>query len=420
MKRRVAITGLGAVTPIGNSAPETWNSLINGRSGVGHITTFPLQNQPVHIAGLVKDFDLTTYVPEYRMRRYLSRGAGYGVAAFMQAMADAQIPPGLYQPAEKGVVIGCGVQYPELERMLAMLYQIETTGGKQLPQCAPSDVLIRSHNVGMATMALLGECQGPLIGISTACASSAHAIGEAFRCIQDGDARVMVTGGYDAMTSFIDVLGFTLVGALTSAYNDDPQKASRPFDRDRSGFVLGEGGVVIILEEWESAVSRGAPIYAELVGFASSLNAYRMTDAPPNGDGPIQAMARALKDADLKSEDIDYIVAHGTSTPSNDSCETTAIKAVFGSDAYRLAISSPKSMTGHLTAGSGALNMLAAVYALRDQIIPPTINQDNPDPRLDLNYVPNVAQKRPVRAAMVNAFAFGGTNAALVARQVTN
>lgn len=411
------ITGIGAITPLGNDTANTWDALVNGRSGIEKITTFPVEEQQVQIAGLVKDFDLAAYLPNHRTRHYLSRGAGFGVAAFLQALADAHIPQAYYNPVEKGVVIGCGVQYPDLKGMLTMLQQIQNTNGEQLPHYAPLDVLIHSHNVGMATMALLGNCQGPLMGISTACASSAHAIGEAFRCIQDGDARLMVTGGYDAMTSFIDVLGFTLVGALTPLYNDAPQKASRPFEQKRSGFVLGEGGIIFILEDRESALVRNATVYAELAGYGSSMNAYRITDSPPDGEGAIQAMTRALEDAQLHPRDIDYIAAHGTSTPGNDLSETVAIKKVFGDDAYRLAISAPKSMTGHLTAAAGAMNMLAATHTLRHQIVPPTINYEQPDPKLDLNYVPNKAQVRQVRAAMVNAFAFGGTNVALVIRQ---
>jgi 3-oxoacyl-[acyl-carrier-protein] synthase II len=226
----------------------------------------------------------------------------------------------------------------------------------------------------------------------------------------------MIAGGCDSLTTYLDVLGFSLLGALTTEYNDDPERASRPFDRERSGFVLGEGAVVAVLEEWNAARARGATLYAELVGYGSSLNAYRITDAPPDGSGPILAIANALKESGLRADEVDYVVAHGTSTPGNDLCETMALKEVFGPDAYRLAVSSPKSMTGHLTAATGGLNLLAAVCALRDQLVPPTINYEHPDPRLDLDYVPNRARPMPVRAALVNAFAFGGTNAALVVR----
>lgn len=416
MKKRVAITGLGAVTPIGNDTSTTWKSLLAGQSGIEHITSFSPDKYSVQIAGTVKNFDVNCYLTDRRLSRHLYNGASFGVAAFVQAMADAKIQPDIYQPHEIGVAIGCGLKWPELQQLSDMLYTMHSSEGKQLPSLAPSDVLLRSHNSGMATMALIGNCQGPMISISTACASSAHAIGEAYRLIQEGEARLMAAGGYDAMTSYFDVLGFSMLGALTTAYNDHPSRGSRPFDRKRSGFVLGEGGVVVILEDWDSALERGADIYGELVGYGSSLNAYRVTDSPPDGGGAILAMANALTESGLRTDEVDYIVAHGTSTPGNDASETVAIKEVFGLDAYRLLVSSPKSMTGHLTAASGALNLLVAACALRDQIVPPTINYEHPDPKLDLNYVPNDAKPTPVRAAMINAFAFGGTNASLVVR----
>jgi 3-oxoacyl-[acyl-carrier-protein] synthase II len=229
----------------------------------------------------------------------------------------------------------------------------------------------------------------------------------------------MLTGGYDALTTYLDVLGFSLLGALTDAYNDNPEKASRPFDRDRSGFVLGEGSVVVVMEEWESALERGAHIYAEVVGYGSSMNAYRITDAPPDGSGVYLSIQHALDDSGIPINEIDYVVAHGTSTPGNDLCETAAIKRVFGDDAYRLVVSSPKSMTGHTTSAAAALNLLAAVLAMRDGVVAPTINYEHPDPKLDLDYVPNEARTMTVRAALINAFAFGGTNGSLVVRNPT-
>lgn len=414
MKRRVAITGFGAVTPVGNSADATWGSLVNGRTGIGPITTFPAEQYQVRIAGQVKDFVFEAHVPNRSVGRYLSRAAKFGVAAFVEATANAGVTAETYEPWERGIAIGCGVQWPSPQQLSDMLDLIQRTEGRELPKHAPLDVLVRSHNVGMSIMGTLGDFQGPIIGTSTACASSAHAIGEAFRRIQDGEAKLMAAGGYDAMTSYIDVLGFNLLGALTTEYNDAPERASRPFDRERSGFVLGEGAVVVILEEYGSAVARGAHILAEVLGYGSSMNAYRITDSPPDGGGAILAMANALKESGLAPDEIDYVAAHGTSTPGNDASETVAIKEVFGPAAYRLKISSPKSMTGHLTAASGALNLLAAVYALQTQTVPPTLNYEHPDPKLDLDYVPNVHQRTPVRAALVNAFAFGGTNAAMV------
>jgi len=421
MRKRVAITGVGAVTPVGRDAESSWASLIAGRSGIGRITTFPADTFAVRIAGLIKDFDLEAYVPDRKLRRRLSRAAGFGVAAALQAMRDAGAAPGgnssPYAAHERGLSLGGSVGRPELEELAEWLYCNYASKGRKVGRLSPSSFLLRDQNVPVVVLGILADCQGPVVSVSTACSGSAHAIGEAFRHIQEGDARLMLAGGYDSLTTYLDVLGFSLLGALNTQCNDKPEKASRPFDRERSGFVLGEGAAMVVLEEWESARARGARIYAELVGYGSSLNAYRITDAPPDGGGAIRAMASALQEAGLTPADVDYVAAHGTSTPGNDLSETIAIKAVFGSEAHRLAISSPKSMTGHLTSGAGGLNLLAAVYAMRDEIVPPTINYEHPDPKLDLDYVPNQARRMPVRAAMVNAFAFGGTNAALVVRR---
>ncbi len=417
MTRRVAITGMGAITPVGNDAATTWRSLVEGRSGVGPITNFDASSYPVRIAAEVKDFRLTEHLPHRRLARHLSRAGGFGVAAALQAVEDAALRPEHYEPQDKGVAMGATMGRPDIDEMVEMSHTIHESGGHRYFRQAPRDVLTRDQNSAMSMMARLAGCQGPMISVSTACTASAHAIGEAFRHIQEGDARLMIAGGYDSLISYLDVLGFSLLGALVSSYNDDPRRASRPFDRDRAGFVLGEGAVVVVLEEWESARKRGARIQAELLGYGSSMNAYRMTDAPPDGGGTIVAVANALAESGLRPDEVDYVAAHGTSTPGNDLCETMALKSVFGESASRLAVSSVKSMTGHLTAAAGGLNLLAAVGALREQVVPPTINLENPDPKLDLDYVPNVARKKRVRAAMVNAFAFGGTNASMVVGQ---
>lgn len=415
MARRVAITGLGAITPVGNDPEGTWQALVAGRSGIGRITVFDPEKFPVRIAGLVKDFDVARYVPDRALRRRLSRVAGFAVAAMLQALHDAKIAPETYEPHEKGISMGGSVGRPELDELAEMVYQRQLEGGKLYRQ-GPASMVRRDQTVPVAVMAMLAQCMGPMINVSTACSGSTHGVGEAFRRIQDGEAKMMVAGGADSLTTYLDVIGFSLLGALTKEYNDDPTRASRPFERDRSGFVLGEGAVVCVLEEWDAAKARGAKIYAELAGYGSSLNAYRITDAPPDGTGPILAMRNALQESGMRPEQVDYVVAHGTSTPGNDVCETAAIKAVFGDHAYKLAVSSPKSMTGHLTSGAGGLNLLAAIMAMRDSVVSPTINQEHPDPKLDLNYVPNEAQRRPVRGALVDAFAFGGTNAVLAVR----
>ena len=412
--RRVAITGLGAVTPVGNDAETTWQSLVAGRSGIRKIDTFDAETFPVTIAGLVEGFDLTQRVPEARARRHLSRADGFGVAASLEALDDAGIDGNAYASGEKGIAVGGSVGRPDLYELVEMSWQIKSSEGRELYRQAPSTVLLRDQNVAPAALARLADFEGPMITVSTACTASAHALGEAFRAVQDGDAKLMLTGGYDALTTWFDVIGFGLLGALTKDHADEPEKASRPFDRDRSGFVLGEGAVLAVLEDWESAQARGARIYAELVGYGSSMNAYRMTDPPPDGGGVTLAMELALQDSGVPPDAIDYVSAHGTSTHGNDKTETLAIKQIFGEHAEQLAISSVKSMTGHLTCAAGALNLLASVRAISDGVVPPTINLETPDPECDLDYVPNQARKLDVRASLVNSFAFGGTNGCLV------
>jgi 3-oxoacyl-[acyl-carrier-protein] synthase II len=315
-----------------------------------------------------------------------------------------------------GVAMGACVDRPDLQWLVDVGALRDKTGRDDafIPY-APSDGLAYSQNIATAAMARMLEATGPMMGLSTACSASGHAIGEAFRSLQEGDATLMLAGGYDSLTTWLDVLCFGLLGALTKEYNDDPQRASRPFDGKRSGFVLGEGGVVLVLEELQAARARGARILAEVLGYGTSLNAWRMTDSPPDGSGAIESMQGAIADAGLEPADIDYVVAHGTSTEGNDQSETTAIKKVFGDDAERLLISSPKSMAGHLTAASAALSTFAAIGAINHGLAPPTINQETPDRRLSgLDFVPNTARKHEVRHALINAFAFGGTNGGLV------
>jgi 3-oxoacyl-[acyl-carrier-protein] synthase II len=334
----------------------------------------------------------------------------------MAALEDAKLEPGTYEPHECGISLGGSVARPELQEFSDIFQTRKASEGRELFRAPPSRTLQVSQNTATAEIARIAGCAGPTIGVSTACTASAHALGEAYRRIQDGEAKMMLAGGHDALTSWVDVLGFSLLGALAREYNDDPERASRPFERDRSGFVLGEGAVVAIVEDLDSARARGAEPYAEIVGYGSSLNAYRITDPPPDGGGAVIAMTQALRESELSTADVDYVVAHGTGTPTGDTSETVALKRVFGADASRLLVSSPKSMVGHTTAAAGALNLLAAVCAMRDGVVSPTINYDHPDPELDLDYVGNTARETTVRVAMTNAFAFGGTNAALVVR----
>jgi 3-oxoacyl-[acyl-carrier-protein] synthase II len=416
VNRRVAVTGIGAVTPVGNDAESTWQALKAGRSGVTKIDTFDAETFPVQIAGMVKGFDLAERLPDARARKHLARAAGFGVSAALEALEDAAVE-GHYESYERGIAMAGSVGRADLQELVDMSWTIKESDGHAFPRHRPSSVLERDQNVMTATIGRLANAEGPMFSVSTACTASSHVIGEAFRRVQEGDAEVMLAGGADALTTWFDVIGFGLLGALTRDHQDEPEKASRPFDKERSGFVLGEGAVMLVLEHLESARARGARIYGELAGYGSSMNAYRMTDPPPDGGGVTLAMANALADSGVAPEEIDYVCAHGTSTPGNDKTETLAIKQVFGEHAHRLAISSVKSMTGHLTCGAGALNMLAALRAMTDGVISPTINLEHPDPNCDLDYVPNTARPASVGAVLVNSFAFGGTNGCLVVKQ---
>ncbi|MCX4451409.1 beta-ketoacyl-[acyl-carrier-protein] synthase family protein [Streptomyces sp. NPDC087866] len=415
---RVAITAVGAVTPLGNDAATTWEGLTTGRSGVGRLTTFDAEGFAVRIAAQVKDFDAKAAIPARVGRKHLSRVGQFGVAAAWEAVRNAgldEVPLDVYPAEERGVSMGASVGRPELQTLLDIGHLRATTGNPDAFICQPPAVtLTDDQNVPLAAMARMIGATGPMMGISTACAGSGHAIGEAFRAIQEGDAKVMIAGGYDSLTTWLDILGFSLLGALTDQHNDDPEHASRPFDADRSGFVVGEGAVAVVLEDMDTARARGATILAEVLGYASTLNAYRITDSPPDGSGAIQAMEGALADSGLKTGDIDYVVAHGTSTHGNDHSETVAIKKVFGDDADGLVVSAPKSMAGHLTSASLGLGVLAAIGAMKHSLVPPTVNLDKNDRGLDLDYVPHTARPMPVGAALVNAFAFGGSNTSIV------
>lgn len=415
MSRRVVITGVGAVTPLGNDAPTTWQGLVDGRSGVGRLTTIDTAGFDVTIAGEVKDFHLADAVPASVGLKHLLRPGTFGVAAAFEALRDAGVDAGTYDSAEMGVAMGACIDRPPLQWLVDVGALRDATGrADAFTTFAPSKSLEYSQNIAAAAMARMLDATGPMLGVSTACSASGHAVGEAFRALQEGDAQLMLAGGYDSLTTWLDVLCFGLLGALTKDFNDQPERASRPFDAERSGFVLGEGGIALVLEELDAARERGATILAEVMGYGTSLNAWRMTDSPPDGSGAIESIEACIADAGLEPADIDYIVAHGTSTPGNDLSETTAIKKVFGDAAEKVLISSPKSMTGHLTAASAALSVLTAIGAINHGIVPPTLNQDTPDRRLGLDFVPNTARRHEVRHALINAFAFGGTNVGLV------
>jgi 3-oxoacyl-[acyl-carrier-protein] synthase II len=412
----IVITGIGAVTPVGADAESTWQGLRSGKSGIQRIDYYDVSSFPVQIAGICSDFD-DSRLPDSEGSKYLHRGERFGVVAGAEAIESAGIENGYYDPADVGVVIGGSVARPELQEFSDAFAVRQRSDGHEMHRFPPEKTLQDSQNTAASEVARLAGAQGPVIGVSTACTASAHALGEALRMMQDGDARMMIAGGFDALTTWCDLLGFSLLKALTTEYNDDPEHASRPFDKNRSGFVLGEGSVIMVLEQREAAEERGANILAELVGYGSSLNAYRMTDPPPDGGGAVIAMNAALEEAGLTTSDVDYVVAHATSTPAGDPSETVAIKRVFGDQASNIVVTSPKSMTGHTTCAASALNLLAGVYAMRDSVVAPTINVDDQDPECDLDVVPNAAREMEVDVVLVNGFAFGGTNGALAAKK---
>lgn len=411
MGRRVVVTGMGVVTPVGNSVAATWDALTSGRPGVGPITKFDATKFPVRIAAEVKDFNPGDFMERKEVKRS-DVYTQYSVAAAKMAMADAGLSDtsGL-DPDRIGVIVGSGIGGLKSFEEQHDVYR-EMGPGKISPFFIP--MFIADIAAGIVSMHF--NAKGPNYATVSACATSAHAIGDAFRTIQYGDADVMISGGAEATVTPMAIGGFANMKAL-SERNESPATASRPFDATRDGFVMGEGAGIVVLEEMEHALARGAKIYAEIVGYGATGDAYHLTSPAPNGEGAQRAMKRAMKDADLTPDDIQYINAHGTSTPANDLNETRAIKAVFGDRAYDVNVSSTKSATGHMLGAAGAVEFIVSALVVREGTIPPTINYENPDPELDLNYTPNVAVKRDVTAALSNSFGFGGHNATLAVRR---
>ncbi len=406
MSRRVVITGIGAVTPIGADVTATWEAMLGGRGGIGRITRFDPTPYESQIAGEVKDFDPTRYMDRKDARR-TDRFAQLAVAAASQAMTDASLDVAA-DPERIGVAIATGVG--GLETLVEQVLLMEKRGPGRL---SPFLVPMLMANAGSAQISMQFGLKGPNVTHVSACASSAHAIGESAEMIRRGQTDVMVAGGAEAAVLPLAIGAFSNMHAM-SRRNDDPEHASRPFDKDRDGFCLSEGSAAVVLEERERAVARGARIYGELVGYGATADAYHITSPSPAGEGNARAMEMALAQAGLRPTDIGYINAHGTSTQPNDREETAAIKRVFGDHAYRLLVSSTKSMTGHLLGAAGALEAIACLLAMRDRRIPPTINYTTPDPELDLDYVPNTARAATVTAALSNSMGFGGHNASLI------
>jgi 3-oxoacyl-[acyl-carrier-protein] synthase II len=409
VERRVVVTGLGTINPIGNTVDETWKSLLSGTSGISRIERVDVSDIPSKIAGEIKDFEVTDHIPK-RLARRMDRYAQFLWVAARDALADAGIDyeeddPEAYRT---GVVVGTGIGGVEsFEQEIDTLFHVGPH------RVSPYGIPKIIANIAGGQISIDFNLYGPNTTAVTACAAAANAIGDAGEIIKRGAADVMVTGGADASITRFAMAGFAQARAL-STNNDDPERASRPFDADRDGFVMGEGGAALILEEREHALARGATIYAELVGYGMSADAYHVTLPRPGGDGAARAMKAALDHAGMSPSDLSVINAHGTSTPANDATETLAIKSVFGDHAYEIPASLTKSMTGHLLGGAAAIEAVASILTIRDGIIPPTINYTTPDPECDLDYVPNEARESEVSSVMSNSFGFGGHNVALI------
>ena len=408
--RRVVVTGVGMVSPLDATTEGTWEGVLAGKNGVRPLTRFDPEGFPVTFAAEVPNFDPLLYI-EKKETRKMDLFIQYAVAAAQQAVEMARLRIRPEEADRVGVLVGSGIGgFPMIEAQHKIL--LEKGPRRITPFFIPAVIV----NLASGIISIRTGAKGPNSATCTACSTGAHAIGDAYKIIQRGDADVMIAGGAEAAITPLSLAGFAAMRAL-STRNDDPEHASRPFDAERDGFVMGEGSGIVILESLDHALRREAPILAEIAGYGMTGDAYHMTAPDPEGDGAVRVMTRALQDAGMKPEEIDYINAHGTSTPYNDKIETSAIKRVFGDHAHKVAVSSTKSMTGHLLGAAGGLESALSVLALVHQVAPPTINYQVPDPECDLDYVPNTARPMTIRAVMSNSFGFGGTNAALIFRR---
>ncbi|KOP24755.1 3-oxoacyl-ACP synthase [Hapalosiphon sp. MRB220] len=406
IRKRVVVTGVGAITPIGNTPAEYWEGLVSGRNGIGEITLFDASQHACRIAGEVKNYDPHDYMDRKEAKR-MDRFSQFAVSAAKQALADARLTINDLNAEQIGVIIGSGVGG------LKVMEEQQTVYLNRGPdRCSPFMIPMMIANMAAGLTAIHTGAKGPNSCSVTACAAGSNSIGDAFRLIQSGYAQAMICGGAEAAITPLSLAGFAACKAL-SFRNDDPTHASRPFDKDRDGFVMGEGSGILILEEMQHAISRGARIYAEIVGYGMTCDAYHITSPVPGGEGAARAIQLALKDGGVTPEMVSYINAHGTSTPANDSTETAAMKKALGDHAYKVAISSTKSMTGHLLGGSGGIEAVATVLAIANDRLPPTINLENPDPECDLDYIANVSRTARVEVALSNSFGFGGHNVTL-------
>jgi 3-oxoacyl-[acyl-carrier-protein] synthase II len=410
MTRRVVVTGLGLVTPLGTGVEKTWTGLCSGKSGVAPITRFDTTDSTVKIAAEVKDFEVDKFI-EKKLSKHLDLFVQYAIAAAEMVFDDSGFAVTEDNASRVGVITGCGLGgLPTIEKYHKIVLD------RGMRRITPFFIPMVIPNMGAGQISIVKKAKGPNMSVTTACAAGTHAVGEAFSMIRYGRCDVAVTGGSESTICSLAVGGFNSMKAL-SRRNDEPERASRPFDKDRDGFIIAEGAGMILLEELEHAKARGAKIYAEMAGYGLSGDGYHMAAPPEDGDGAIRCMQMALNDAGMNVDDIDYINAHGTSTPLNDVVETRAIKKVFGSHAQELAISSTKSMTGHMLGGAGGIESVFTALSLYNQTIPPTANLENPDDECDLDYVPGSARETKIRAAMSNSFGFGGTNAVIIMKK---
>lgn len=426
MRRRVVVTGIGCVTPVGTTIDEFWNSLTTGKSGVGPTTLFDASNFPTKISAQVKEWSIASEGEDAATWANRSRHTTFAAGAAKQAMRDSGVQDGAkLDPERFGVYLGAGEGQQDFYRFARMMTAASAGGDfslkvfveQAMKELDPVAELEQEPNMPAGYLAGMFDAQGPHANCLTACAASSQAIGEATEIIRRGEADVMLSGGAHSMIHPFGVTGFNLLTAL-STRNDEPTRASRPFDKNRDGFVLGEGAAMVVLEEYEQARARGAHIYGEIVGYGTTADAYRITDQHPEGRGAMRCMTMALADAKLPPEAVQYINAHGTSTAVNDRVETMAIKAAFGDAAKNIPISSTKSMTGHLIAAAGATELIASLLAMKHGVLPPTINYETPDPNCDLDYVPNTPREKKLKTVLSNSFGFGGQNISLIATAV--
>ncbi len=421
MRKRVVVTGMGVVTPIGKTVDEMWKALQEGKSGIDYITHFDASHFPTKFAAEVKNFNLADYTPNPERFEFAGRNIRYAIGAATQAVKDSGINDDSVDPRRFGIYLGAGEGQQDFNLFMSLIAEAQKNGEfdmemftrRGLEKLNPKVEIEQEPNMPAGHLASLFNAQGPNLNCLTACAASSQAIGEATEIIRQGEADVMLSGGAHSMIHPFGVTGFNLLTAL-STFNDAPRKASRPFDRERDGFVLGEGAGILILEELEHAKKRNAPIYGEILGYGSTADAYRITDIHPDGRGATACIKMALNDAQIHPTDIDYINAHGTSTAVNDKVETLSIKQALGDHAYKTPVSSTKSMMGHLIAAAGCAEAIVCLKTIKDGILPPTINYETPDPDCDLDYIPNEARQQKVTRALSNSFGFGGQNVSLI------